>query len=542
MSTSADPGEDLTERLDALAHAVELGERRLPDAVLADGRDVVERARRRLAVSTSHTVVALAGATGSGKSSLFNALSGLEVSAVGPRRPTTSAVHACVWGADDAQELLDWLDVPGRFRLSRATVLDDAGPTALDGLVLLDLPDQDSTEAGHRLETDRLVERVDRLVWVVDPQKYADRVMHEDYLRQTASGIVVVALNQTDRLTPEEVAACESDLRRLLAEDGLGEARVVTTSAVTPSGADSLRRVLEETVRDDHGAAGRISAEVRSACERLGAYCGPRETRAIDSGLRDELVDPVAAAAGIPALVTSLAKATRRRGMRCTEWPPLVLAKGRDGVAASRLQLDDEIGRWVYEPELTPAPVQRAPVDQAVRRMAVSAADGLPAPWPAVIARRAAADSEEFAAALDQSLGEGRVDPVSVPPWWRLVQVVQWLLLVVAGLAVLWLIAVLLGGLAGWQLPGGFDGYVLPASVAVGALVAGPVLAALMVPCVRATARHRAGAVQARLRDEIAHLGRRRVLDRIDGELDTYAEFCRELALARGPDTASARP
>lgn len=531
-------GADVTERLDALAHAVELAEPRLPEHAVAGAQGVVERARQRLAVPTGHTVVALAGATGSGKSSLFNALSGLEVSAVGSRRPTTGAVHACVWGTDDAQDLLDWLDVPERYRLTRATVLDDAGPTALDGLVLLDLPDLDSTEGGHRLETDRLVDRVDRLVWVVDPQKYADRVMHEDYLRQTAPGTVVVALNQTDRLEPSQVAACESDLRRLLAEDGLGDARVVTTSAVAPAGAGDLRAVLEATVRDERGAACRVSAEVEQACEHLDAYCGPREVEAIGSGLRDEFVEPLASAAGIPALVASLAKATRRRGLRCTGWPPFLLAGGRRG-AASRLQLDDEIGRWVYEPDLTPAPVQRAPVDQAVRRMAASATDGLPAPWPAAIGRRAVSNTEEFAGALDQTLRDVRVDSATVPPWWRLVQVVQWLLLVIAALGVLWLVAVLVGGLAGSDVPG-LGGYVLPGCVTVGALVAGPVLAGAMVPCVGASARHRAEAAESRLRDEIAHLGRRWVLDRIDGELDTYAEFCRELALARGSATAPA--
>ena len=44
----------------------------------------------------------------------------------------------------------------------------------LDGLVLLDLPDHDSTEVAHHLEVDRLVQLADLLVWVLDPQKYAD--------------------------------------------------------------------------------------------------------------------------------------------------------------------------------------------------------------------------------------------------------------------------------------------------------------------------------------------------------------------------------
>ena len=53
---------------------------------------------------------------------------------------------------------------------------------ALRGLVLLDLPDFDSVEARHRLEVDRLLRLVDLVVWVLDPQKYADRVVHQQYL------------------------------------------------------------------------------------------------------------------------------------------------------------------------------------------------------------------------------------------------------------------------------------------------------------------------------------------------------------------------
>ena len=52
--------------------------------------------------------------------------------------------------------------------------------------MLLDLPDHDSTVAAHRLEVDRLVALVDVLVWVLDPQKYADAAIHERYLRPLA--------------------------------------------------------------------------------------------------------------------------------------------------------------------------------------------------------------------------------------------------------------------------------------------------------------------------------------------------------------------
>ena len=100
---------------------------------------------------------------------------------VGVRRPTTATAGRAL-GRAAAEDLLDWLQVPRRHGWSRRP----AGTDGLDGLVLLDLPDHDSTELSHRLQVDRLVQLVDVMVWVVDPQKYADAALHERYLRPLA--------------------------------------------------------------------------------------------------------------------------------------------------------------------------------------------------------------------------------------------------------------------------------------------------------------------------------------------------------------------
>ena len=89
---------DIGARLQGLDAAVTAARGRLDDALVDEAAAVAERATGRLKLSADHTVVALAGATGSGKSSTFNALSGLELAAVGVRRPTTSWATACVWG------------------------------------------------------------------------------------------------------------------------------------------------------------------------------------------------------------------------------------------------------------------------------------------------------------------------------------------------------------------------------------------------------------------------------------------------------------
>src|SRR5690606_11100381 len=126
----------------------------------------------RRALSSEHTVIGLFGATGSGKSSLLNALVGADLARTHVRRPTTSEPLAVVTDSVGASELLDWLEVHDRHTLvapidSRATQL-----------ILLDLPDFDSVEVAHRITAERLASQVDALVWVVDPQKYADAVLH----------------------------------------------------------------------------------------------------------------------------------------------------------------------------------------------------------------------------------------------------------------------------------------------------------------------------------------------------------------------------
>src|SRR4051794_33666141 len=161
-------GSDLGSRIEALQSATEAARGRLDDAVVDEAQDVVTRATGRLRLSAEHTVVALAGATGSGKSSMFNALTGLELAAVGVRRPTTSWATACVWGTEGAQELLEWLGIPPRHQITRNSMLDTTRETGrkgedaeMDGVVLLDLPDHDSTEVTHHLEVDRIVRLAD---------------------------------------------------------------------------------------------------------------------------------------------------------------------------------------------------------------------------------------------------------------------------------------------------------------------------------------------------------------------------------------------
>src|SRR5580700_3630318 len=292
-------GMSLSERLSALARLVQIGSARAgPDGfsadLLADAEALLTRAGERLRLSSHHTIVVLAGGTGSGKSSLFNQLAGAQFSPVGVLRPVTREPHACVWGMEGAGPLLDWLGIEPRRRYARSSALAE-GERALTGLLLVDLPDHDSVVAGGSSEVTRLVAQADLMVWVLDPQKYADAAVHSRYLVPMAghSSVIAAALNQADLLTPEQAQDCVSDLRRLLDAEGLHDARVLVTSATSAAGVADLRRALIETVIARQAALRRISADVDAVAARFVPYAGDAEARA-----RVPSVAPGAAALG----------------------------------------------------------------------------------------------------------------------------------------------------------------------------------------------------------------------------------------------------
>ena len=274
------PSASLPARLASLTELTRIGSIRtgsegFSPELLAEAETLLRRSGERMRMSASHTVVALAGGTGSGKSSLFNALAGASFSPAGVMRPTTKHSHACVWGMEGAAPLLDWLSVQRRHRYARASALDE-GEASLTGLLLLDLPDHDSVVTGSAAMVDRLVKLVDMLVWILDPLKYADAAVHRRYLVPLAghAAVTLVVLNQVDTLSPDEAADCEADLRRLLDAEGLTETPVLVTSALTGAGLDELRLSLASTVAARRASVDRITADIDALVERFAVYSG----------------------------------------------------------------------------------------------------------------------------------------------------------------------------------------------------------------------------------------------------------------------------
>lgn len=282
-------------------------------------------ARRRL--SGQHTVVAIAGATGSGKSQLFNALAGVPISETGVRRPTTATPIACSW-SDGAASLIERLGIPPRLR--RRPLQNPEAEAQLRGLVLVDLPDHDSAAVQHREQVDRVLALVDAVIWVVDPEKYADAMLHERYLRPMAghAEVMFVVLNQIDRLPGEATHQVLDDLRRLLDEDGiaLGEygepgATVLALSALTGDGVGELREALGQFVAERGAPARRISADLDSAAAGLRPVYATRRRTGLSEEARDEFAARLADAVGASAAGEAAERAWLRNANRACGTP-----------------------------------------------------------------------------------------------------------------------------------------------------------------------------------------------------------------------------
>lgn len=299
----------LSARVDALDRALAIADGRIAPQAVARAAATIGGVRERLALGVDHTVVALVGGTGSGKSSLFNAISGLQFADVGVRRPTTSEITACVWG-DGAAALLDWLGVVPERRIERESLLDGESEASLRGLVLLDLPDHDSVAPEHRAVVDRLIPQADLLVWVVDPQKYADDALHSGYLRQLVGheSSMVVVLNQVDTVSPEVRPALIADIERLLVDDGLTGVPVTSASATAGIGISSLRQSLATVVASQSLAARHASSELNDAVAALDPQFATREPTGLSVA---ETVDTLSRAVGLSAVAGSVAAVVR---------------------------------------------------------------------------------------------------------------------------------------------------------------------------------------------------------------------------------------
>jgi len=527
----------LQRRLEALNTARELAEGVLPDQELQSVYNVLERATSRRSLSAGHTVVGFFGATGSGKSSLFNAVSGSELATAAARRPTTSEPLAGIWGEEGSGPLLDWLVVKDRHVLPPVTGFADED----SGLVLLDLPDFDSTRVENREIVQRMVGMVDVLVWVMDPQKYADAAVHNDFLRPMAThgAVTLVVLNQIDKLGAPDAAAVLDSLEGILARDGLGTVRVLGASALTGDGVSAVRGAIRNVVVQRAATTQRLAADVAKAAAGLSKASGDGEARGIKANARARLASELATAANVPVVVDAVQRSFQRESARRTGWPVTrwLLRFRPDPLRRLNLGRSDtrpELSRTSLPPAGAP---ERARTDAAVREFADEASAGAPGPWRAAIRGAARDGRDQLPDALDQAIAGADLKTAKRPLWWLLFNTLQWLALLLAVGGLGWL--GVLAALGYFQMPEPevprTEGWPWPTLMVAGGVALGVLLAITGRILGGWAARIRAAGAAKRLKAAVAVVAEQRIVEPVGVEITRLKAFNAALKAAR-PD------
>lgn len=594
---------DVKLRIEALHEALDSGRQWLSAQTVANTEKQLSVARGRLRQSLDHTVIAIAGPTGAGKSSVINTLSEREVARVSVRRPTTSQALAVVWdssetGRAQAARLLDWLGVPERHYLgqsaeasaslpakksmfalpafgrpqavsaqgqlasadSLSTNKQASSPTPdtagsigetepadavvaatgkakkqkgllHSGLIVVDLPDFDSVVKEHRVRADHLTERSDLLVWVTDPQKYADAIFHQEYLQKFSQHTeMLVVLNQVDRLTHSQKEQCLTDIRRLLAKDGIKGATVLAVSTKTGEGVSELQSLLEiaATRKAAHGNA--LIAELRACGKRIAQECGQVPSRSVSDVPKEELVEALSQAAGVYSITEAVYQSAHRRSRIATGWPITSWITKLQKDPLRTLGLSQ---KWLPktksgptpmapEEEIHPATARSSVVSNdsalaakssiAVRSYVEAATAGGPVPW--VLDVRKKTLDIDLADELDSAITNSPAIHLNSPTWWRVVGVVHKLFLLAFAVGFLWLGFLALAAYLRLEVGNtpSCMGFPIPTLLAVGGLLAGIVLGMISRIASIVHARRQSKKVFETLRREVAEVARARVV------------------------------
>ena len=560
MTTDGPGALDLPQVLEDLDRAVDLGERLGLGEELTQARNVLTQAshRRRLAPQT--TVAALLGATGSGKSSLANAMAGSEVSRTARTRPTTTQPLAVVPDtAVEATELLDWLSISHRVRVD--------GDWALGGsTVLVDLPDIDSDEPAHRVIAQRMAGKVDVLVWVLDPEKYADGVVHRDFLLPMAAHaeVMVVALNQVDRLDPESRDAVLSDLKRILDREGLGTVSVIPVSARTGQGVETLAHAVASVASSRLASARSLVAHARRAASELGERTGlitplgfgaptpdpaARQAPQVRQSL-DTLRLAAASLAGVDVVSQAVEGSDRHRAHTRVGWfwlrwiehlrrdplRALHLGTGRPPAPKSTdaEQSDGATGPDVIDlTSLPPAgPAATGRLRSSAHVYAVAACSALPGDLAAQAVLRSDERAERLAEPLELAVAQVDYGTWKRPVWWGLANVLQWVTALTALIGGLWLVTIHV--LEDYLLLISIDvprwGAVpWPTILLLGGLLTGLVLAGLGTFLARLQARRHSRRIIERLRRTTDEVVNAELIEPLKAETHGWVELARTL-------------
>lgn len=274
--------------LRALDAALASRAHRAPDE---EERDAAERLHRhvseyllpRASDIESPLAVVILGSTGSGKSSLFNALAGRPASPSGILRPTTR--RPVVLAAPEDAAAIERGDIlPGLTGRGELHVLADRRAGRGAGVVLVDAPDIDSIEGENRRLAGELLEGADLLIVVTTAARYADAAPWQMLARARERGVPLLAVLNRLPENDADATAVETDYLHLLERAGL-----LTAGALGQLEIVAVREGQVDARRDSLSA--RAIEPIRAALDRL--VSGTDERRQLAARALDGALDGV---------------------------------------------------------------------------------------------------------------------------------------------------------------------------------------------------------------------------------------------------------
>ena len=279
---------DATRWLDQYDRIVAAAAEHLPAEAMTGIAAIAADQRQRRAYAGNVLLVGLAGGTGSGKSSLLNALAGAELSPSGAMRPTTS--EALAWVPSGHLSRLEGL-------FDRFGIVDIVAHDLDQPVAIIDLPDVDSVDGRRRQTVAGLLPIIDLVVWVVDPEKYRDRVLHSEHLvpLMRHHERFRFVFNQIDRVADDDIAVLVADLAAALRADGVKNPVIWVAAADPPLGPPrGVEEIWEALISELNLKAENdtdLASELRRGLDLLGPHIRP-----IGFGLRWDQARQAAAA------------------------------------------------------------------------------------------------------------------------------------------------------------------------------------------------------------------------------------------------------
>ena len=354
-----------------------------------DLRRIENQLERRDVLDPRVTVIAVAGPSGTGKSTVVNTLARRNnLVPTGMHRPTTTELVAYVDAEVTAAPFLELSGIPHsvsvEFCTTRSNPLRDSlgmvgeghqvrsALTQCGNPIVVEVPDTLLVPALTSAAS-QVLDTADLILWTTDSQKYADAAFHSRISAFPRHPNSYFVLTHTEGLTEYQLQTLNQELAAIAERIGVSPEILQISLYDEPS----LARFRETVAELSHAPEARWRGEqaaIHHAATRLGQnleldMTGESSTQPVQassvasppSPAETKLVDQVTQVSGLPAVEANFSKQYLRAGGFWTLWPVLNWLAGIKPLARSNQDLTIAMGETA---------VNEAPEDKSVARSA----------------------------------------------------------------------------------------------------------------------------------------------------------------------------